>query len=213
MGYFSYAEMLVAREECFKRFGSIFSIPVHSGNKHNILLNYLSRESQGNMLDFGAGPQRLKPFISAHFPSLAYRSLDSDAAYGCDYTSVEEIPENTLFSLVCADQVLEHIPVEGTLGIFDNLKKKLAPGCLFYATVPNISHPTRFFSNIEHCTYVSYFDLYYFCRFAGLEPLAIFRYSKRHPKGWFERFIAKKIQDIYRMDWADSIAIIARKQL
>ncbi|MDR2051739.1 MAG: class I SAM-dependent methyltransferase [Deltaproteobacteria bacterium] len=207
--FFSYSEMLSAREECVRRFGNIFSLPVLPGSP----LDALSKRvpPPRHMLDFGAGPQRLKSFITSSFPGMAYHSLDADTSYGCDWACIDDIPVDMTFSLICADQVLEHIPLEDSLRIMRIIGDKLAPGGIFYASVPNVAHPVRYWSNIEHCTHVSFVDLYYYCSHAGLKTLALYRYGKRHIRGWIEKFFAKRIQDIYRMDYADSICIVAEK--
>lgn len=202
--------MVRAREDCVQRFGSIFSLPVLSGNPLDMLSTHVSL-LEGRMLDYGAGPQGLRSFMTSRFPRIEYTSLDSDGAYGCDWLHIKDIPNEVSFSLICANQVLEHIPLEGSLQLIEGLSKKLEPGGIFYATVPNTFHPNRFRGDVDHCTYVTYTVLYYLCFAAGLQTLALYRYSKRHPQGWFERFLTKKIQDIYRMDWADSVCIIAQK--
>lgn len=207
---FLYSQMANAREECFRRFGSIFSLPVKN-NPLNTLFDFIVPTESGHILDFGAGPQSLKPFMSASFPHLEYHALDTDPKYNCEWSNIIDIPNNIYFSLICANQVLEHIPVDSLPHTMSTLSNKLQPYGLFYATVPNINHPNRFRSNIDHHSYIDYKDLYYFCASVGLKTLAIYRYSKRHPQGWIERIIAKKIGDIYRMDWADSICIIAQK--
>lgn len=197
---FSYSKMLCARKDCFRRFGHVFSLPILFGSPLGALASHVSL-AEGQVLDFGAGPQSLRGFINSRFPLFEYRSLDADSKYVCDWERIEDIPAEITFSLICADQVLEHMPLEDSLQIVAALSEKLAPGGLFYASVPNTSHPNRFRGDIDHCTYVNYTDLYYICSSAGLDIAGIFRYSKRHPQGWFERFIAQKIQDIYRMDW------------
>ena len=207
---FLYSQMINAREECVRRFGTVFSLPV-TNNPLNNLFDFIAPSESGHMLDFGAGPQTLKSFISASFPHLVYHSFDTDPKRNCEWSNITDIPNNISFSLICANQVLEHIPVDSLLHTMSNLSNKLQPYGLFYATVPNIAHPNRFRGDIDHHSYISYNDLYYFCTSAGLKTLAIYRYSKRHPQGWIERIIAKKIEDIYRMDWADSICIIAQK--
>lgn len=208
---FVYSHMLNKREECVRLFGTVFSLPVKS-NPLNTLFDFMLPDTSGHMLDFGAGSQSLKPFISASFPHLVYHSLDTDPESNCEWSDIADIPNNILFSLVCANQVLEHIPVDSLLQTISVISEKMQPHGLFYATVPNIAHPNRFRGDIDHRSYVGYKDLYYFCSSVGLKPLTIYKYSKRTPQGWLERFIAKKIEDIYRMDWADSIAILAIKE-
>lgn len=209
MSSFSYANMAEARAACVQQFGSIFDLPVYD--------NYLAPLRNigplaGNMLDFGAGPQGLKPAMGSMFPDLAYHSLDADPAYACDYKNVGDIPSEKTFRLIIANQVLEHLTLHENLTIIQILIKHLEKCGYFFATIPNIAHPTRFLSHVDHKACLNYTDLFYLASTAHLTPVCMYRYSKRVPTGWIERFLTKHICAIYRMDWADSIAMLAIKK-
>lgn len=203
---FSYAEMFDARMACVRRFGSVFDLPVIED-----IYSGLPDLLEGRLLDFGAGPKSLKNYMSARFPGLSYFSLDADPAYGCDFRCLEDIPDTHRFSLIIANQVLEHLTLEDGLAVVQQLAGMMESGGFFFATVPNTAHPNRFISNCDHKTYLSYVDLQYLCSSARLEIVGLYRYSKRRPRGWLETFLAAKIGAIYRMDWADSIAVVAKK--
>lgn len=206
---FSYANMAEARMACVKQFGGIFDLPAM--RDHLEPLSTLGPLA-GDMLDFGCGPQGLKPVMEGMFPDLAYHSLDADPAYGCDYRKVEDIPSGKTFRLIIANQVLEHLTLEESLALMPLLAERLEKGGIFYATIPNLSHPNRFFADVDHKAYLTYTALFYLATTAHLTPIGMYRYSKRAPRGWIERFLSKHIGAIYRMDWADSIAMLAIKE-
>lgn len=209
MSYFSYANMVEARAACVQRFGGIFDLP--------IVNNYLDPLQDigplaGNMLDFGAGPQILKPIMGSMFPDLIYHSLDADPTYACDFKNVEDITTGKTFHLIIANQVLEHLSLQESLTSIQLLAQHLEKGGIFFATIPNIAHPNRFFADVDHKMYISHTVLFYLSLTAHLDPVHMYRYSKRMPIGWIERFLTKHICAIYRMDWADSIAMLAIKK-
>lgn len=206
---FSYAAMIEARMACVKRFGSIFDLPVLEDIYSPL---HELEPLEGTMLDFGSGPNRLKTFCSERFPSLTYTSLDTDPTYVCDYTRLEDIPQGRHFRLIIANQVLEHLALEDGLIVMAKLSSLLEENGALLVTVPNVAHSNRFRGDPDHKTYLSYPTLYYLASHANLDVKSMYKYSKRKPCGFVEKFFAKHIGALYRIDWADSIAMLAVKK-
>jgi len=203
---FEYGFYTNCTQECVKKFGILFDLPI-------IKSPYLKCQQiykEGKVLDFGAGKN--KPMQKTlNLDDYTYFSLDDDPHGIFDYRSYEDIPIDKKFSLITANQVFEHISLEESITLINSLCRHLVPGGSIVITVPNIEHPTRHRTNVTHLTYWNYKALYFLLRCADLEVKEICRYSKRQPKGIIEKFLAKYISRIYRMDWCDSILIVGKK--
>lgn len=163
----------------------------------------------GKVLDVGAGKE--KPMQKClNLPDDLYFSLDTDPHGKFNYNSVEEIPENQLFSLITANQFFEHISLQDSIDLVCKLSKHLEKNGYLISTVPNIQHPVRQRSNITHITNWEYKALYMLYKYADIEVVEIARYSKRHPQGFIEKILARYINRIYRIDWCDSILIVGK---
>ncbi|ODS40533.1 MAG: hypothetical protein A7315_02550 [Candidatus Altiarchaeales archaeon WOR_SM1_79] len=203
---FEYGFYFECLKECFQKFGYIEDLPIIKGPYEKIAETYKG----GMVLDVGAGKE--KPVQKClNLPDDLYFSLDDDPCGKFNYNSVEEIPENELFSLITANQFFEHITLQDSINLICNLSKHLEKNGYFVSTVPNIQHPIRQRSNITHITPWEYKALYMLYKYAGLNVIEISRYSKRHPHGIIEKILAKYINRIYRIDWCDSILIVGRK--
>ncbi len=203
-GYGFYSDCL---KECIKKFGSIEDLPIINGPYKKISEIY----SGGKVLDIGAGKE--KPVQKClNLGDDLYFSLDNDPCVKFDYNSIEEIPEDELFSLITANQFFEHITVEDSINLVCDLARHLKEKGYFISTVPNIQHPIRQQTNITHITAWDYKALYMLYKYANLKVIEISRYSKRHPQGIIERTLAKYINRIYRIDWCDSILIVGEKE-
>jgi SAM-dependent methyltransferase len=195
-------------KECFQKFGPIEKLPIINNPYKKIKEIY----SGGKVLDIGAGKDKsIKKCLNLR--DDLYFSLDNDPCGQFDYNSVEEIPENELFSLITANQFFEHITVEDSINLVCDLARHLKDNGRFISTVPNIQHPIRQQSNITHITGWDYKALYMLYKYANLKVIEIARYSKRHPQGIIERILAKYINRIYRIDWCDSILIVGKNSL
>ncbi len=194
--------------ECYKKFGGIFEQPIIQDHNEEAISYY----SRGNILDIGAGKEQ--PFVSfakAKLKDGKYYTLDNDPHGKFDFQSFDEIPKNLKFNLIVANQLFEHLDVEEAMEFIVNIENVLEKGGIICATVPNIAHPNRQISNITHKTAWGYNSFYMLFRYTHLEVLKYARYSKRYPKGLIEKFLAKQMQNIYRIDWADSLMVIAKK--
>ncbi len=205
---FQYGFYSDALKECYQKFGSIFELPIIK-NAYTETCNFYS---QGDILDLGAGHQKvLQNIIQPKMRNGKYYSLDNDPKGTFDFQNIDEIEQSRKFSFVVANQFFEHLTIEDSMDIFLKIAKLMQTNAKFIVTVPNISHPNRQISNIDHKTAWGYNSLYMLYKFADLQVLKIARYSKRHPKGIIEKIITRYVSRIYRMDWCDSIIIIGQK--
>ena len=193
-------------KECFQKFGSIDDLPIIKGFYKKITEIYQG----GKILDVGAGKEKpTQKYLK--LPDDLYFSLDNDLYGKFNYNSVEEIPNNVLFSLITANQFFGHISLQDSIDLVCNLYMHLEKNGYFISTVPNIAHPVRQRTNITHITNWEYKSLYMLYKYADLEVIEISRYSKRHPKGIIEKILSRYINRIYRIDWCDSVLIVGRK--
>lgn len=206
---FDYNSFDLAREDCYKKFGSIFDLPIIHDLSKEIGKNY----SGGNILDLGAGAKKpLGVFFKSRLKNGKYYSLDNDAGGNFDFNDIKQVPNDLNFSLIVANQLFEHLTIDESLDFFEKISGKVAKDGKVIITIPNIAHPNRYWGDITHKTHWNYNNAYMLFKSAGLDVQRIARYSKRHPKGIIERILANYISKIYRMDWCDSVILIAEKK-
>lgn len=206
---FSYSFYQDALAECEKKFGGLFEQPIIK-NPYTEIANWYEK---GNILDLGAGKH--KPLFNNLKNKLTdgqYYTLDDDPDGTFDFNRIEDIPQNIKFSLVVANQFFEHLAVPDSLHVMTSVAPLLEEGAKIIITVPNISHPNRQISNLDHKTAWGYNSFYTAYRYANLEVVKVARYSKRHPQGFMEKLITKYVSQVYRMDWCDSILMIGQKK-
>lgn len=205
---FEYGLYRDAIQECYEKFGDIFSLPIIENHAREIHSHYTS----GNVLDIGAG--KAKPLYQTFKKRLSngkYYSLDTDPQGTFDFRDIDEVSSDLTFTLMTANQVFEHLNIDESITLMWKASRHLEPGGKLIATVPNAEHPTRQLSDITHKTAWGYDSFYMVFRYAQLHVTKIVRYSKRHPQGILEKFIAKYVSRIYRIDWCDSILLIGQK--
>jgi len=194
--------------ECFEKFGGILELPIIRSPYREIIGYY----RKGNALDLGAGKkQPLREMLNGKMNAGRYYSLDTDPKGEFDFGSIEEVPADLKFDLVTANQFFEHLTVDESIDLLGNVAAHLAVGGAVVATVPNIAHPTRQISNITHKTPWGFNSFYALFRMVGLQPVKIVRYSKRRPRGPIEMILGFYMNRLYRMDYCDSIMLIAEK--
>jgi 2-polyprenyl-3-methyl-5-hydroxy-6-metoxy-1,4-benzoquinol methylase len=202
--YGYYADCL---RECYAKFGPINTRPLIKSVVGKVLEYY----SEGNILDIGCGSEKaMKGQLNVS--DDCYHSLDNDPQGYFTYRDVSEIPQGKEFSLVIANQFLEHIGLSNAIRIMHKIEQYLVPEGLVIATVPNVAHPIRQQGNIMHVTAWDCGSLYALFKNCNLEVLEIVRYSKRHPSGLMEKVIAYYVNRIYRIDWCDSVFIVGQKK-
>ena len=76
-----------------------------------------------------------------------------------------------------------------------------------------MSHPVRYWGDIDHITTWNYTDIYALMKNNGFEVLKLGRYNKsRLPINPVKRYVVKVVCDVFRVDWCDSIMCLARKK-
>lgn len=203
----SWSDLTSWRAEAHRRFGSILDLPIVAIDRE--LRRILADAPR--VLDVGAGSEHpLRAMIDAE--RTEYRSLDPGPSGEFDSRHVSEIPPDLRFEAAVANQVLEHVNVEEALEIVRGVAGVLAPGGRFVATVPNAGHPVRQWADATHVTAWGLYDFYGLFRSAGLEVDTMSRYGKRRLS--FRpgrRYIVKVVAQEFRVDWCDSILVVARR--
>ena len=195
------------RAECGEQHGTVFDLPVVKPIKE---IRRLIREQSLDVLDFGAG--EAKSGIKIYqVNENKYWTLDSDATSESDYQTLSDIPKERRFGIVILDQVIEHIEVTGCYQIIQKLREVLEPGGFISITIPNVSHPVRYWADCDHVTPWSFYDVYGLLRNCDLEVKKIGRFNKRNlgvnPLNYV---FAAQMRRIYRMDWCDSVWVLGQ---
>jgi 2-polyprenyl-3-methyl-5-hydroxy-6-metoxy-1,4-benzoquinol methylase len=203
----SYSQLTKWRSECRKLFGKFDQIRVEQSA--GIVCQRLYKG--GKVLDVGAGVEKpLKQILGLSDDN--YYSLDNDPDGNFNYTKPSEIPPPKKFDLIVLNQVLEHIRIDESVGIMEQISKHLDLQGVIIISVPNSQHPVRFWGDATHITSWPIDDLYGLIRHCGLKVTTIARYNKypltRNP---LKRFIIKTVCKTFRMDWCDSILIVAQR--
>jgi hypothetical protein len=201
----SYSVISKGRKEAVDKFGSLFQLPVIRSP-----YDYLRKHfTGGKVLDVGAG-------VDLHVKRLlrlddeSYHSLDNDPDGKFTYRDVEEIPSNRLYDWMVLNQVLEHLTIDGTDELLSCLSGHLQSGGTFIATVPNVAHPVRYRADETHVTPWNYTGLFAICQASGYQVQQIYRYNKdRFPLDPFSWFMERMMRRLYRIDWCDSIMLVA----
>ncbi len=203
----SWSRLMKWRTECYNRFGAVLDLPILAPNEAIIEL----LQPKNAVLDIGAGAHKpFRPILEKL--GTNYFSMDTDPDGDFDFRSFSDVPDEKLFDLVLANQVLEHVSVDDAFAMVSQAYQKLSPGGGIVVTVPNAAHPVR----QRDCTHITPWpanDLYSLLRSAGFEVDSMTRYNKfpltEHPlKRWIVEVVCKE----FRMDWCDSIMAIARRR-
>jgi hypothetical protein len=202
----SWNRLMKWRKECYVRFGPVSNMPLRS--LADELPGLLS--SHCRVLDVGAGAHKpLQALVESS--SAIYFTMDTDPGGTFDFRSFEDMPPETRFDVITADQVLEHMPVEDAFTIVSEAYRHLSEGGSFVASVPNTAHPVRQWD----CTHVTAWapnDLYSLLRSAGFFVKSMSRFNKfpltTNP---FRRWVVKTVCREFRVDWCDSIVSVGQK--
>lgn len=202
-----YWELIKWRPEAVHRFGGILQMRISPG----VYVECRRLRPQGPILDVGAGKDKfLQRFLG--LGDDTYFSLDSDEEGGHQFRSFDDIPADMNFDLIVMNQVLEHVTVDDAYDMLSSAAAHLSAGARVIVSVPNAAHPTRFFSNVTHVTNWNHCDLYGLFRLMGLEVEALMRSNKRpRTRNPIRRWLINAICRDFRIDWCDSLILIARK--
>ncbi len=203
----SHSALVRLRKECVARFGNGLGLPIIPSRPAFLRNLYKG----GHVLDVGAGAgQPLKAELGLN--SECYSSLDVDPLGHFTYHTWDEVPPDARYALVTANQVLEHLDLRDASQLIQRAAGHLELQGIFVCTTPNMLHPTRYWGDPTHRSTWNYADLYALCASAGLSVKHIVRYSRQQPKGFVNRFLARRISTLFNIDWCDSILLVAAKQ-
>jgi SAM-dependent methyltransferase len=194
-------------EECRNRFGEILDLPVGQPGYREMVRRM---KPGARVLDIGAGKDQV---LRGHLKDgQAYATLDVDPDGSFDFRSFDEIPATRRFDVAVANQMLEHLPIRGAEEVVAGALKVLEPGGELVVSVPNTSHPVRYWSDPTHVTPWSLGALYCLLRAAGFEVVDIKRLNKypltRNP---LKRWLIGAVCTTFRVDWCDTLLMIGRK--
>jgi len=205
----TYSQLTRWAPECGSRFGRIHQLPIVPSSYSECRRLYHG----GKVLDVGAGAAKpLKQALA--LDDEHYFSLDNDPEGEFNYTSFDEMPPGTNFNLIVLNQLLEHLTIDESVVVMRHVAARLADGGYAVLSVPNMQHPVRFWGHALHITPWPYDHLYGLVRHCGLEVVTVARYNKFPlPRNPIKRFIIRTVCDAFRMDWCDSILVVARKNI
>lgn len=193
--------------DAVEKFGTIFQLPIIRSSYGYIRENYNNQ----TILDVGAGVDLyIKKMLKLN--ENTYFSLDNDLSGTFTYRHVSDIPNELQFDWIVLNQILEHLTIEQAYEMLLDLRSHLKQDGRTVITLPNTFHPIRYWSDPTHVTPWSYAAMYALCRVTGYKVHKIYRYSKnRRPLDPLSRVIERIMRRLYRIDWCDSIMIIATK--
>lgn len=201
----SWSDLSSYRRECVEKFGGIRQLRIIT-SPYDLIEKFSA--SSDTVLDVGSGVDMpLKQYIGQR----NYYSLETDPRSTPNFRTVADIPADLTFDTVWSNQVLEHVTIAQAIEIVQVVSTKQQAGGIFIATIPNIAHPVRFW-DATHITPWAYSDFYGLFRMHGYDVIDFARYGKVGlPDNPIKRFIVKTIAEAYRIDWMDSIVIVAQK--
>ncbi len=197
--------------EGFRKYGNIFDLPVAIEPYGYLARTYRNEYSNGKVLDFGCGANRVLQEVLGISDGF-YFSCDTDPTAQVTFRNLVEIPAETRFQLVVANQVLEHLSFADCIRTVCGLAAVVAPGGVLLLSVPNPQHPTRYLCNPTHVTPLTYLNLYALLSLAGLETVHCARCNKVPGPRWYERPFVGMVSRVFRMDWCDTVYAVGRKE-
>jgi hypothetical protein len=201
----NYSSLSKGRQEGSQKFGDIYHLPVIRSPYDYLRISYRS----GLILDVGAGADLyLKKYLN--LDENTYFSLDNDLTGTFTYHQISDIPQGMQFEWIILNQLIEHLTIEQAVELLTDLKIFLHPDGQAIITTPNIYHPNRYWGDPTHVTPWGYNALYALLTVVGYQVPHIYRYSKNRrpvdPLAWLIELIMRRL---YRIDWCDSIMLIA----
>lgn len=204
---FSWSRMMNWRSECHERFGALLDLPL---SKPSDELAKILRSGK-KVLDLGCGVHKpFKRLFDSY--SCVYTTMDTDPLGDFDYNNFDQVPQDRLFDVILANQVLEHMPAEKAFEMTARCYAHLGESGYFVATVPNAAHPVR----QRDCTHITAWpvnDLYCLLKSAGFEIVFMSRYNKLPlTSNFVKKWIVMTVCREFRVDWCDSILAVGHKR-
>lgn len=205
----SYDHFIDLCEKAGKRHGNILDWKLGIHPYAYVKQAYERDYKGGRVLDFGCGAKK---------PLQAWLGLDDNHYFTCDsdpggnfsFSDPRSIPDNEMFDIITANQVLEHLTFDDGIAVVKELARHLKPGGIFQIGVPNQSHPTRYLSSPVHVTPWNYLNLCAVIEMAGLDPAVVRRHNKFPPPNIIMRPLINYLCRTFRIDWADAIYVVGK---
>jgi predicted SAM-dependent methyltransferase len=163
------------------------------------------------LLDIGASNRRLEPRIKAHYPKVAYKSLDIDRSQAHDFYSLDEVDET--FDVVFLFEVIEHLELEEGMEMLGKIYALLSEGGRLILTTPNVFNPSRFWRDATHRVAYCYDELGGILLGRGFRIVSMYRtYNDAFHRFLFRVHIMAPLHRYLGIDFAKSILIVAEKE-
>jgi predicted SAM-dependent methyltransferase len=163
------------------------------------------------LLDIGASNRRLEPRIKAHYPKVAYKSLDIDRRQAHDFYSLDEVDET--FDVVFLFEVIEHLELEEGMEMLGKIYALLSEGGRLILTTPNVFNPSRFWRDATHRVAYCYDELGGILLGRGFRIVSMYRtYNDAFHRFLFRVHIMAPLHRYLGIDFAKSILIVAEKE-
>jgi hypothetical protein len=169
-----------------------------------------------SLLDFGAGDLRVFHKLKKAGYAGDYHTLDIGTEYSYTYGDLSEI-KTRYEAILCLD-VIEHMPLREGLALIDKLTELLLPGGTLILQTPNaqcIRNPWAWDMTHLHCYNIT--DLWAYLKTFAFDVKGYRIITKpplRMPTDFLRHlFSAYFITRVLRCDYADNIALIAKKPL
>jgi len=202
-----FSELVEAREAMHRRYRTIWHVPLVKKQTH--VLRRILKEGM-SVLDVGAGSRGTERRINGLGINVRYKSMDVDRNLGHDFYDLAEVDER--FDVVLVSQVIEHVtPPEG-LSLLSAVRDKLKEGGLVLVSTPNIFHPNRFFTTVDHKSFYAYDELAGFLHRAGFEVESAFRvFNDALLQYVLKVYVLHFLFRFLSIDYAYSIILVGRK--
>ncbi len=202
-----FSALVLAREAMHRRYRTIWRVPLVK--KQTQVLGRILKDGM-SVLDVGAGSRGAEDRIEGLGINVRYKSMDVDRNLEHDFYDLSEVDD--LFDVILLSQVIEHItPAEG-LALLATLRHKLRDGGLVLVSTPNIFHPNRFFTTVDHKSFYTYDELAGFLNTAGFEVDSAFRvFNDSVLQYVLKAYVFHFLFHFLSIDYAYSIILVARK--
>lgn len=143
-------------------------------------------------------------------PGVRYVTVDVDPLVGADHASLRELPAASA-DVVTAFEMIEHLTLEEAWGFLTEAFRVLRPGGGLFLSTPNVYAPWAWQQSCTHKTPFCYDELGGLAEMAGFSVTAILRCHHDSAFKAIVRFLARPLQRLVGVDWAESIVLHAAR--